>query len=29
MPPDSQNHNAETAERGWTRKLELSGKALA
>jgi dienelactone hydrolase len=29
MPPDSQNHNAEAAERGWTRKLELFKKALA
>jgi len=29
MPPDSQNHNAEAAERGWTLKLELFKKALA
>jgi carboxymethylenebutenolidase len=29
MPPDSQNHNAEMAERGWARKLELFKKALA
>jgi carboxymethylenebutenolidase len=29
MPPDSQNHNAEAAERGWARKLELFEKALA
>ncbi|HET9862109.1 MAG TPA: dienelactone hydrolase family protein [Steroidobacteraceae bacterium] len=29
MPPDSQNHNAEAAERGWARKLELFKKALA
>jgi carboxymethylenebutenolidase len=29
MPPDSQNHNAEAAERGWDRKLALFKKALA
>jgi carboxymethylenebutenolidase len=29
MPPDSRNHNAEAAERGWARKLELFKKALA
>jgi carboxymethylenebutenolidase len=29
MPPDSQNHNAQAAERGWERKLELFKKALA
>jgi carboxymethylenebutenolidase len=29
MPPDHQSHNAEAAERGWTRKLELFKKALA
>jgi carboxymethylenebutenolidase len=29
MPPDSQNHNAESAERGWERKLALFKKALA
>ncbi len=29
MPPDSQNHNAEAAERGWARKLALFKKALA
>jgi carboxymethylenebutenolidase len=29
MPPDSQNHNADAAERGWARKLELFKKALA
>jgi hypothetical protein len=29
MPPDSQNHNAEGAEKGWARKLELFKKALA
>jgi hypothetical protein len=29
MPPDSQNHNAETAEREWARKLALFKKALA
>jgi hypothetical protein len=29
MPPDSQNHNPEAAERGWARKLELFKKALA
>jgi carboxymethylenebutenolidase len=29
MPPDSQNHNAEAAEKGWARKLELFKKALA
>jgi carboxymethylenebutenolidase len=29
MPPDSQRHNAEAAERGWARKLELFKKALA
>jgi carboxymethylenebutenolidase len=29
MPPDGQNHNAEAAERGWARKLELFKKALA
>jgi carboxymethylenebutenolidase len=29
MPPDSQNHNAEAAERGWARKLELFNTALA
>jgi carboxymethylenebutenolidase len=29
MPPDSQNHNAAAAERGWERKLELFKKALA
>jgi carboxymethylenebutenolidase len=29
MPPDSQAYNAEAAERGWTRKLELFKKALA
>jgi carboxymethylenebutenolidase len=29
MPPDSQNYNAEAAERGWARKLELFKKALA
>lgn len=29
MPPDSQSHNAEAAERGWARKLELFRKALA
>jgi carboxymethylenebutenolidase len=29
MPPDSQNHNAEAAEKGWERKLALFKKALA
>ncbi len=29
MPPDSQNHNATAAERGWERKLALFKKALA
>jgi hypothetical protein len=29
MPPDGQNHNAEAAERGWARKLELFKRALA
>ena len=29
MPPDSQNHNAAAAERGWERKLALFKKALA
>ena len=29
MPPDSQNHNAAGAERGWERKLALFKKALA
>src|SRR5262245_6079065 len=29
MPPDSQNYNAEAAEKGWARKLELFKKALA
>ena len=29
MPPDSQKHNAEAAERGWARKLELFRKSLA
>jgi carboxymethylenebutenolidase len=29
MPPDSQNHNADAAEKGWARKLELFKKALA
>jgi carboxymethylenebutenolidase len=29
MPPDSQNHNPEAAEKGWARKLELFKKALA
>jgi carboxymethylenebutenolidase len=29
MPPDSQNHNATAAERGWARKLELFKNALA
>jgi len=29
MPPDSQNHDEEAAERGWARKLELFKKALA
>jgi carboxymethylenebutenolidase len=29
MPPDSQNHNVEAAERGWARKLEQFKKALA
>ncbi|HTU67789.1 MAG TPA: dienelactone hydrolase family protein [Steroidobacteraceae bacterium] len=29
MPPDSQNHNPEAAERGWARKLALFEKALA
>ena len=29
MPPDSQNYNAEAAERGWERKLALFKKALA
>ena len=29
MPPDSQNHNATAAEKGWARKLELFKKALA
>jgi carboxymethylenebutenolidase len=29
MPPDGQNHNAEAAERGWERKLELFKRALA
>jgi carboxymethylenebutenolidase len=29
MPLDSQNHNAEAAERGWERKLALFKKALA
>ena len=29
MPPDHQNHNAEAAESGWARKLELFKKALA
>jgi carboxymethylenebutenolidase len=28
MPPDSQNFNAEAAEKGWARKLELFKKAL-
>jgi carboxymethylenebutenolidase len=28
MPPDHQSHNAEAAERGWARKLELFKKAL-
>ncbi len=28
MPPDSQNHNAGAAERGWARKLALFKKAL-
>jgi carboxymethylenebutenolidase len=29
MPPDSQNHNAASAERGWERKLALFKKTLA
>ena len=29
MPPDSQAYNADAAERGWARKLELFKKALA
>ena len=29
MPPDSPNHNAAAAERGWERKLALFKKALA
>jgi hypothetical protein len=29
MTPDSQNHNAEAAEKGWARKLKLFKKALA
>jgi hypothetical protein len=29
MPPDSQNHNAVAAEKGWARKLELFKKASA
>jgi len=29
MPPDSQNYNAEAAEKGWARMLELFKKALA
>lgn len=29
MPPDSQNYNADGAERGWARKLELFKKTLA
>jgi carboxymethylenebutenolidase len=29
MPPDSQNHNAAAAERGWERKLALFKKTLA
>ena len=29
MPPDHQSHNAEAAERGWARKLELFKKSLA
>jgi carboxymethylenebutenolidase len=29
MPPDSQNHNPEAAEKGWARKLALFKKALA
>jgi len=29
MPPDHTSHNAEAAERGWARKLELFRKALA
>ena len=29
MPPDSQNHNADAAEKGWGRKLALFKKALA
>ncbi len=29
MPPDSQNHNAAAAERGWERKLARFKKALA
>jgi carboxymethylenebutenolidase len=29
MPPDSQNHDAAAAERGWERKLTLFKKALA
>jgi len=29
MPPDSPNHNAEAAEKGWARKLALFKKALA
>ena len=29
MPPDSQRHHAEAAERGWARKLALFKKALA
>jgi carboxymethylenebutenolidase len=29
MPPDSQNHNAEAAEKGWARKLELFKQTLA
>jgi carboxymethylenebutenolidase len=28
-PPDSQNHNAAAAERGWERKLALFKRALA
>lgn len=28
MPPDSQNHNPEAAEKGWARKLALFKKAL-
>jgi dienelactone hydrolase len=29
MAPDSQDHNAEAAEKGWARKLALFKKALA